>query len=79
MIHRCDPSIVNQDIEAFLGLPNLREHVFDCRFISDIEAVVPVIRNFPFESRAATPNYLALFARAMLDQGAADAFTRPGN
>jgi hypothetical protein len=79
MVHRCDSGVVNQDIEAPLVLPNLREHTFDGRFISDIQAIVSIVRKFSFKGRTATSNYLALFAGVMLDQGAANTFTRPRN
>ena len=79
MVHRCDSGVVNQNIEASLVLSNLCEHVFDGRFISDIKAVMSIVSKFSLEGRTTTPNDLALFASVILDQGAANTFTRPRN
>src|SRR5438477_488356 len=79
MVHRCDPGVVNKDMEALLGLPDLRKHLLHCGFISNVQAVMPVIGKFSFKRRTAAPNYLATFAGVMLDEGAANPFTRTGN
>ena len=73
MVHRCDPRVVNQNVEAFLSLPDMREHVFDPRFISNVEAVVSIIRKFPFERRPTASKDLVLPGRVMLDQGTTEA------
>ena len=55
---------------------DLAEREYKWGFISDIEAAMSIILQFSFERRTATPNYLAFFASVILDQRAADAFTR---
>jgi hypothetical protein len=77
MVHRSHAGVVDQDIQPAFPLSDLLEHSLDRRFVANVETVVSIVREFPFKRRPAAPYDLAASASVMLDQGAADAFSRP--
>src|SRR5688572_30153124 len=75
VVHRSDAGIIDQDIEASVGIRNFREHLFDCVFIRHIETEVTVIRRLVFGFFPAAADDLMALRKIMVDEISADALT----
>src|SRR6266496_1112814 len=76
MVHGGNAGVVDEHIQPAFLLSDLREHSLDRRFVANVEAVVPIVREFPFKLGPAAPDHVAASASVMLDQSAADALPR---
>jgi hypothetical protein len=77
MVHRGDAGVIDEHIQAAFLLSDLREHSLDRRLVANVEAAVPIVREFPFKWGPATPDDVAASGSVMLDQGTTDALSRP--
>ena len=50
MVHRSHAGVVDEHIQPAVVLSDLREHSLDRRFVATVEAVVPIVREFLFQT-----------------------------
>jgi hypothetical protein len=67
MVHRGYAGVIDEHIQPAFLLSDLREHSLDRRLIANVEAVVPIVREFPFKRGPAAPDDVAASASVMLD------------
>jgi hypothetical protein len=67
MVHQGHAGVIDEHIQSAFLLSDFREHFLDRRLVANVEAAVPIAREFPFERRPAASDDLTATASVMLD------------